>query len=276
MTAVTDATALGNFRAVDATPGAADLVAALDEQASVPAIQRLRVAASELLEVRLGHRLVDVGCGAGDVVRALAGRVGPAGCVLGVDPSETMLTEARRRAATTRLPVEFRPGDITNLELDDASFDGTVCERVFQHLESPPTAMAELVRVTRPGGRIVVIDTDWGLHAIHGADPALTTTIVECWAANTASGLAGRQLPSLFADAGLPAPHIVAETMTSTDPRRPLSAPFTTMAAAAIETGAVDAGDADSWLQQLADAGRRGHFLWAVTMFAVASVRPTT
>jgi hypothetical protein len=63
--------------------------------------------------------------------------------------------------------------------------------------------MAELVRITRPGGRIVVIDTDWGLHAIHGADPRLTATIVECWAHNTSNGLAGRQLPALFAVASV-------------------------------------------------------------------------
>ena len=46
------------------------------------------------------------------------------------------------------------------------------------------------------------------------------------------------------------------------------------MAAAAGRAGAISAADADTWLDQLADAGRRGHFFWAVTMFAVASKRP--
>ena len=208
MTTVTATPSLGSFSAVDTEPGAATLIAVLDEQASIPAIQRLRAAATELLGVRLGHHLVDVGCGTGDVARALAGRVGPTGTVLGIDASETMLTEARRRAGTTTLPVEFRPGDITNLELDDATCDGALCERVFQHVASPHKAMAELVRITRPGGRIVVIDTDWGLHAIHGADPTLTAAIVDCWARNAANGLAGRQLPTLFADAGLRDPNV--------------------------------------------------------------------
>ena len=274
MTAVVATPALGSFSAVDTDPGAATLIEALDEQASIPAIQRLRAAATELLGARLGHHLVDVGSGTGDVARTLAGRVGPEGTVLGIDASATMLTEARRRTGTSTLPVEFRLGDITHLELGDATCDGTLCERVFQHLASPRTAIAELVRITRPGGRIVVIDTDWGMHAIHGADPTLTASIVDAWAHTAANGLAGRQLPALFADAGLRDPIVIAETMTSTDPQQPSAPPFAAMAAAAGRAGAIRPADADTWLNQLADAGRRGHFFWAVTMFAVASQRP--
>jgi SAM-dependent methyltransferase len=90
MTAVADTPGLGSFSSVDADPGAATLVAALDEQASIPAVQRLRTAATELLGARLGRRIVDVGCETGDVARALAGRVGPSGSVLGIDASQTM------------------------------------------------------------------------------------------------------------------------------------------------------------------------------------------
>jgi ubiquinone/menaquinone biosynthesis C-methylase UbiE len=92
-----NATTLGGFNAVDAAPSAGEFVAALDEIAAFPAVQRLRAAAVELLAPRLGDRLVDVGCGTGDQVRALAAAVGPGGSVLGVDSSETMLAEARRR-----------------------------------------------------------------------------------------------------------------------------------------------------------------------------------
>ena len=59
----------------------------------------------------------------------------------------------------------------------------------------PPGWPAELVGITRPGGRIVLIDTDWGLHAIHGADPTLTATIVSCWTDSAGNGLAGRGFP---------------------------------------------------------------------------------
>ena len=120
----------------------------------------------------------------------------------------------------------------------------------------------------------MVIDTDWGMHAIHGADPRLTSRVVECWASNAANGWSGRRLPGLFVDAGMREPVVVAETFTSTDGRRPTGPPFTTMAAAAERTGALSAGEARTWLAQLADAGERGQFFWAVTMFAVAGARP--
>ena len=270
----TDRLTLAGFNAVDTEPHAAALVAALDELTSLPAVLRLRASAIELLAPQSGHHVVDVGCGTGTVVRALAGIVGPTGSVLGIDASEIMLAEAHRRTADRSLPVEFRRGDVTRLDLDDAGFDATHCERVFQHLDAPEAGMAELVRVTKPGGRIVVIDTDWGMHAIHGADPRLTSRVVECWAHTAASGWSGRRLPALFADAGISEPLVVAETLTSSDPHRPFAPPFTTMAATAERTGVLSPDEAATWLSQLADATRRGHFFWAVTMFAVAGRCP--
>jgi hypothetical protein len=128
--------------------------------------------------------------------------------------------------------------------------------------------------VTRPGGRIVVIDTDWGMHAIHGADPQPTSRVVECWASSASNGWTGRRLPGLFADAGLRAPAVVAETFTDTDPQRPTKPPITTMASVAVGAGVLDVDDARRWLDQLGESGARGQFFWAATMFAVGGVRP--
>jgi ubiquinone/menaquinone biosynthesis C-methylase UbiE len=76
-----------------------------------------------------------------------------------------MLAEAHRRTTASGLPLELHHGDITSLPPDGGTFDGACSERVFRHLDEPRAAMAELARVTRPGGRIAVIDSDWGMHA---------------------------------------------------------------------------------------------------------------
>jgi SAM-dependent methyltransferase len=148
---VAEPISLASFSAVDIEPDAAALIAALDEQASIPAIQRLRATAIEMAGIRTGSR----------VVRALAATVGANGWVVGIDQSDTMLTEARRRGAIG-LPLEFRAGNVTALN-GDGTFDAALCERVLQHVHHPESALAELVRVTRPGGRVVATDTDWGM-----------------------------------------------------------------------------------------------------------------
>jgi ubiquinone/menaquinone biosynthesis C-methylase UbiE len=160
MTAATVAAGLGSFSAVDTEPDAAALIGALDQQAANPAIQRLRAATFEMLDIRTGLRVVDVGCGTGDVARALAALVGADGRVVGIDASATMRAEASRRVGATGLPLDLRAGDIIDLDHSDGAFDASLCERVLQHVSTPEQAMAELVRVTRPGGRVAVVDTD--------------------------------------------------------------------------------------------------------------------
>jgi SAM-dependent methyltransferase len=268
----TSTTTLRTFSAVDAGPDPTELIAALDEQAALPSIQRLRAAAFDMLRTGRGDAVVDVGCGTGDVVRALASIVGAGGRVVGIDASWTMVVEAQRRIDASN--VELLVGDAERLDLEDATFDAALSERVLQHVSNPERAVAELARVTKPGGRIVVIDTDWGMHAVHGADPRLTARVVECWRDNAANGLSGRRLPSLLADAGLRDTAVLAETMTSIDQRRPTAAPFTTMATLAERCGAITPGSGAEWLAQLADAGNHGRFFWAVTMFAAAGTRP--
>jgi 2-polyprenyl-3-methyl-5-hydroxy-6-metoxy-1,4-benzoquinol methylase len=268
------ASASAGFGAVDQHPDAPALVAALETQAAFPAIQRLRSTAIDLFAIANGHRMLDAGCGIGDMTRRLATGVG-GGKVVGIDMSETMLTEARHRAALYALPIEFRHGDVTRLEFGTASFDGAYCERVFQHLDDPEAALAELARVTRPGGRVVVIDTDWGMHAIHGADPSITRRVVACWEERTTNGWSGRRLRPLFTMAQMADVVVATDTIVVTDARPHETEPFTTMAGVAEHERAVTTAEADRWLRQLGDASARGLFFWGVTMFLVAGTTPS-
>jgi hypothetical protein len=128
--------------------------------------------------------------------------------------------------------------------------------------------------VTRPGGRIVVIDTDWGMHAISGADPALTKGVVHTWSEQAPNGWSGRRLPALFAAAGLVDLAVTADTITTTGTVGAALEPFVSMAQAARARGVLTPVEANTWLTQLADAAAAGSFLWAVTLFLVAGTRP--
>ena len=79
-----------------------------------------------------------------------------------------MVDEARRRGLPTATV-----GDATSLPFPDDFFDGCWADRTFQHLADPHKALAELARVTRSGGRIVVVDPDYDTQVVDVADQAL-------------------------------------------------------------------------------------------------------
>jgi len=98
------------------------------------------------------ERAIDVGCGAGALALALAPLVRE---VVGVDQVPELLELARERAPAN---AEFVQGDATRLVFDDASFDLAGTLRTLHHVRRPELVLAELARVARPGGRVLVVD----------------------------------------------------------------------------------------------------------------------
>lgn len=110
-----------------------------------------------LARVRPGHRVLDVGCGTGYLTRVISPVVGPEGRVTGVDPSEPMLRYARRRSPGNCTYVQ---GVGQALPFPDAAFDVVVSSLALHHVsaEERGTAVAEMFRVLRPGGRLVLAE----------------------------------------------------------------------------------------------------------------------
>ena len=105
-------------------------------------------------EPRGDERVLDAGTGTGALAFALAPHVAE---VVGVDLVPALLAEAQRRAG--EFPnVSFVEGDVTSLPADLGHFDLAATLRTLHHIRRPELAVAELVRVTRPGGRILVVD----------------------------------------------------------------------------------------------------------------------
>ncbi len=110
----------------------------------------------ELLDIRPSHRILDVGCGTGDDALEMAELVGVDGKVVGIDYSRTMVEEACERGRASSLPVEFLHGHAHQLPLPDGSFDHCRADKTFQHLPEPERALSEMIRVTKPEGRLLV------------------------------------------------------------------------------------------------------------------------
>jgi ubiquinone/menaquinone biosynthesis C-methylase UbiE len=104
-------------------------------------------------EVHAGQHVLDVACGQGNAAIAAARRFAK---VTGVDYAESLLAHGRERAAAERLEVTFIEGDAEELPFPDAAFDVTLSTVGVMFAPDQERAAAELIRVTRPGGRIAL------------------------------------------------------------------------------------------------------------------------
>jgi demethylmenaquinone methyltransferase/2-methoxy-6-polyprenyl-1,4-benzoquinol methylase len=112
--------------------------------------------AADLAELVPGGRALDVATGTGDLALELANRVGPRGEVVGVDFSERMLELARAKAATVR--VRFESGNALALDYPDGAFDAATVGFGARNFSDLERGLSEMVRVVRPGGRVVVLE----------------------------------------------------------------------------------------------------------------------
>ena len=228
----------------------------------------------ELLEAREGGRFIDVGCGTGGAVRALARRVGEMGRVFGVDKSETMVEEARRRAEGVNLPVEFYVGDAHHLPFADNHFDGGFSLRVFEILEDPRKAVAEMVRVLRPGGRVFINAPDIDSWAIDASDREATRRILHYFCDHEANGWIGRQLPGICQEAGLLDVKVMPATGILTDFDLLYDLWLREIVERAQGAGAVTGEVTARWLADLKGRHRAGRFFCSQTQFRVTARKP--
>jgi SAM-dependent methyltransferase len=110
-------------------------------------------------EIASGQAVLDLGCGAGLDVLAAAQHVGPRGRVVGVDLSPEMLAVAEAGRAEGRFSqVSYTRADLVNLPFGDGAFEVALSNGVLNLVPDKPAALREIVRVLRPGGRLLACD----------------------------------------------------------------------------------------------------------------------
>ena len=160
----------------------------------------LAVDFARLLDLRGGQHALDVGCGPGAMTAQLCAALGPAS-VAAVDPSESFVAAAR-----SRFPgADVRRATAEELPFDDEVFDCTVAQLVVHFMTDPVAGLGEMLRVTRPGGRVAACVWD---HAGGGGPLALFWRAVNSIdpGAYDESGFAGAReghLGELFVQAGM-------------------------------------------------------------------------
>ena len=240
----------------------------------VDAVRRRRIV-RDALGAATGERCLDVGCGPGFYCAELLREVGPTGLVVGVDGSRPMLELAARRCAGHE-NVELREGDATSLPVEDASFDAAVCVQVLEYVADADTALAEMHRALRPGGRVAVWDIDWATVSIHSDEPARMERVLRAWDEHLAHPSLPRTLEPRLRSAGFEDIRMLAHAFATVefDPETYYGAAILPGIRAFVAgRNGISDEEARAWFAEQRQLGGRGEFYFASTQFCVTAMK---
>jgi SAM-dependent methyltransferase len=241
----------------------------LDTLHHEPFYQTYKARVRTLLAPQPHQCFLELGGGTGTDARTL--RQTTAARVVMLDVSKTMVREARQRGLPTVVV-----GDGTCLPFASRSFDGCWADRTFQHLRQPTVALQELVRVLRPGGRIVVVDPDYDTQVVAVTNQALARRIRRYRAdMGLQNGTLAHQMVRLFVAAGLCDVQVEGMPLVIQDPAAVDNVMgLRTWAASAHRCGQLSAAEVAHWEYAIDEAIAQGSFLYAVTFFLTSGIKP--
>jgi len=228
-----------------------------------------------MLALRAGEHVVDIGAGPGLLAVEMAAEVGPDGRVHAVEPSESMRALAAARARPPgSAPVETADGSANELPLPGASVDVAVSTQVLEYVADVSGALAEVHRVLRPGGRVLVLDTDWDSIVWHSRDEARTARILTAWDEHLVDPHLPRTLAPALRAAGFRA--VRAEVLpvlnVGYDPNTYSATSASTIAEYVTGRAGITAADVQAWLDDIASLADAAFF--SLNRYAFLATKP--
>jgi ubiquinone/menaquinone biosynthesis C-methylase UbiE len=205
----------------------------------------------------------------------MAIKVGESGAVSGVDVSESMIALAQRRCAD--LPwVEFRMGDATALPYADDAFDVATATQVYNYVGDLPAALRELHRVLRPGGRALVLESDFATLIWNTTDHERMRRVLTVWLEHSAHPYLPRRLAPLLRNAGFQVSHQAVFPLFN--PRYDPNAfgyGVVDFVASFVQgrEGAAD-GEAQAWADELRERGQADEYFFSLNRYVFLAFKP--
>jgi SAM-dependent methyltransferase len=220
--------------------------------------------------------VLDLGCGTGVVTRALAGREGFSGRVIGIDQSPTLVACAQRLADDEGVAerTEFRVGDAHALNVADASMDAVVAHTTMSHLTDPLAVLKEAARVLRAGGAFAAFDGDYASWTFGYGDHAIARQMEDALlAAVVSKPRVMRDMPRLLRDAGLQLVDVEAHVYADVGQSTFFLGAAESYAPLVANSGLMPVERVDAWLAELRRASQDGVFFAACNYFAYVATR---
>lgn len=238
--------------------------------------ERRRRLAREALAAAPGDNVLDVGCGPGFYCLELAEEVGAEGRVVGIDSAAPMLALAAHRCRGHE-NVSFREADVLSLPVHDSSFDRALCVQVLEYVEDATSALAEMYRALRPGGRVVIWDTDWATVSIHSLDEPRMERVMKAWDSHLTHPSLPRTLGPRLREVGFANVEAAAHVFTTIGRMGEetfASAMIQLISNYVVTNNLIDAGEAAAWEEEQRRLSERGEFYYTSTQFCYSGVRP--
>ena len=225
-----------------------------------------------LLGAQPGERILDVGFGRGEALRF----VGRLGRRVGVEPSVGPVARLKDNAlAKGAGRVDGLIADAQSLPFAEESFDAVLCVNVLEAVPDRARALAEMRRVLKLGGRILLAHDDYGSQVYACTDRELGQRVVRAYAEATfatyatSDGQMGRHLWGLFRAAGFRDPELRVLPLVNTEYREPLQGWVLAQFPASLVVGVSDLTqeELDRWRADLAERGARGAYVYCLDVY---------
>jgi len=241
-----------------------------------PDIVRQRKFTRDLLALTEGERVLDIGTGPGLLAAEMAALVGPRGIIEGIDSSSDMLAVAEQHCADYS-HVRLQEANATDLPFPECNFDVVVSVQVYEYVEDIEAALAELRRVLRPGGRALIIDTDWDSLVINTENRERMDRILCAWDSHAAHRDLPRKLMLLLDKAGLSVKQIAGYPIINNNANIDTYSHGWLKSVHRYVDGhrGISGEEARAWLDELQTLERCGAFFMGLCRFAFVAHKPT-
>lgn len=222
-------------------------------------------------ELAPGQQVLDFGSGPGFMALALADMVGPYGHVFGVDINARFVADASQRASG-RNNVTFHHVTGTAIPLADDAVDRAICKNVLEYVPDVDATLAELRRVLTPGGRVHIIDSDWGFVVAQPWSAAEVARFFQAAAVAFKEPHIGRKAPALLAKHGFV--DVEVGILAGADRQGRALSVLRNMGSYIAARATMPADEADVLMRRAENAVKEGTFLFALPQFLVTGVKP--